>query len=73
MKTYTVYIETRKGDDNGFLGPFSTFEKAQEALKNHCDWIDDVETYTDEFGSDFGKGCIYTEEESVEIIEREME
>lgn len=71
MKTYTIFIETRKGDDNGFLGPFSTFEKAQEKLKEHFDWMD-VKNYK-EFDSDFSKGEIYTEEESVQIIEREIE
>jgi hypothetical protein len=73
MKVYIVNIETRKGDGNSILGTFSTFEKAQAALKKYCDWIDDIENYTDEFDSNFSKGQIYTEEESIEILERELE
>jgi hypothetical protein len=73
MKVYIVDIDTRKGDNNKTLGPYSTFEKAQAAIKKYCDWIDDIETYTDEFDSDFSKGEIYTEEETVTILEREVE
>jgi len=73
MKVYIVDIETRKGDNNGTLGPFTTFEKAQAAVKEYCDWIDDIETYTDEFDSDFSKGEIYTEEETITILEREIQ
>lgn len=73
MKVYIVDIDTRKGDGDGTLGPFTTFEKAQAAVKDYCSWIDDIETYTDDFDSDFSKGQIYTEEESIEIIERELQ
>lgn len=70
MKTYIVDIETRKGDRDNTLGPFATFQKAQDAIVNHCgDW---VKTHT-EFDSDFNAGKIYTEEETIEILERELE
>jgi len=73
MKVYIIDITTRKNDGDHTLGPFTTFEKAQAALKKYCSWIDDIETYTDEFESDFAKGQIYNEEESIEIIERELQ
>ena len=70
MKTWIVDIETRKGDRDTVLGPFLTFEKAQEALlKYFGEWI---KSYT-EYDSDFSKGCIYTEENSAEIYERELQ
>jgi hypothetical protein len=74
MKTYIVNIETRKNDRDDVLGPYRTFEKAKEAMREHLDlWTDEeLESYK-EYDSDFNKGCIYTEEESIEIIEREME
>lgn len=70
MKTYIVNIETRKNDRDCVLGPFVLFENAQKALKEYM-CMDDIEEYT-EFDSDFSKGQIYTEEESAEIIEREL-
>ena len=70
MKVYIVDIDTRKGDGNGSLGPYTTFEKAQKAIvESYGDWVKD---YT-EFDSDFNKGQIYTEDKTIEIIERELE
>ena len=70
MKTWIVDIETRKNDRDQTLGPFSTFEKAQEAIVNECgEW---VKEHTD-FDSDFSKGEIYTEEETIIILERELD
>ena len=40
MKTWIVDIETRKNDRDQTIGPFSTFEKAQEAIVNECgEWF----------------------------------
>jgi hypothetical protein len=74
MKVYIVNIETRKGDGNDILGPFTTFGKALQAIREHfyCWTQEELDEY-DEFDSDISKGQIYTEEESVEIIERELE
>lgn len=70
MKTWIVDIDTRKGDGNGTLGPFSSFEKAQDAIvAEYGDW---VKEHTD-FDSDFSKGEIYTEEMTVLILERELD
>jgi len=70
MKTYIVNIETRKNDRDDVLGPFSSFKKAQQAiLERKGDWVLNY----DEYDSDFSKGKIYTEEESIEILERELE
>ncbi len=74
MKVYIVDIETRKNDRDDTLGPFTTFEKAKKALAKHFDHWEEEELKTyKEYGSDFDKGCIFTEEESVQIFERELE
>ena len=74
MKVYIVDIETRKGDGNGTLGPFTTFGKALQAMRDYFShWTQEELDEYDEFDSDISKGQIYTEEESVEIIERELE
>jgi hypothetical protein len=69
MKVYIVDIETRKGDGNKQLGPFYLRDGALDAIVWHCgEWVRD---YT-EYGSDFSKGEIYTEEETILILEREI-
>lgn len=74
MKVYLVDITTRKNDRDETLGPFSTFDKAKEALRKHFShWTEEeLREYT-EYDSNYDKGCIFTEEESAEIFEREME
>lgn len=76
MKVYLLNRDTRKhyyGDD-GTYGTFSTFEKAQTALREKLDnWTDEELNAYKEYGSDFSKGCIYTEEDSWEIIEKEID
>lgn len=73
MTVYIVDIETRKHDRDDTLGPFSTFEKAQEAIKDHTGWSDKFLENHKEFGSDWSKGEIYTTETSAVIMEREIE
>lgn len=74
MKTYIVYIETRKNDRDEILGPFSTFEKAKDALKKYFNcWTEEELMEYKEYDSNFNEGKIFTEEESAEILEREME
>lgn len=74
MKTWIVDIETRKNDRDDTLGPFSTFEKAKKAIREHLShWTDEELNEYKEYGSDFSKGNIYTEEYSIETYEREMD
>jgi hypothetical protein len=76
MKTYLVIIETRKGDGDRTLGPFTIFEKAQDAMRDYLRMsvADLLERDTEcEFGSDYNKGSYFSEEESVEIVERELQ
>lgn len=76
MKIYLLTRETRKhyyGDD-GVYGTFSTFEKAlAELRKKLSSWSDEELQKYKEYNSDFNKGCIFTEEDSWEIIEKEVE
>ena len=74
MKVYIVDIETRKNDRDDTLGPFTTFAKAVDAMREHfSNWtLQELAEYT-EYGSNFNEGKIFTEEESVEIIERELQ
>jgi len=76
MKTYIVNIEYRKGAGK-ILGPFSTFENAQREMLNYLgmtlEEIAEYEKEYEEFDSCFDKGTFYSEEESVEILERELE
>ena len=74
MKVFLVDITTRKGDGDCTLGPYSSFEKAQGALKDYFSFwdLEELENYK-EFDSDFSKGWIFTEEKSAEIYERELE
>ena len=70
MKLWIVDIETRKNDADWTLGPFSSFKKAQDAVvERYGEW---VKEHTD-FDSDFNKGEIYTEEETIIIMERELD
>lgn len=76
MKIYLLTRETRKHyyEDDGVYGTFSTFEKAQAFLrKKLSSWTDQELNEYKEYGSDWSKGCIYTEEDSWEIIEKEIE
>ncbi len=75
MKTWIVDIETRKNDRDTTLGPFTTFEKAQDAMREYLRMSIDELLERDaecDFGSDYNKGLYYSEEETVEIIEREL-
>ena len=72
MKTYLVIIETRKGDRDETLGPFTSFEKAREAFLEEEGWTkQEWENYA-KYDSSFEKGTLYTEEISVNIVEREL-
>lgn len=73
MKVYIVDITTRKNDRDRTLGPFTNFEKALESMRKELDFWDDqmLFSYT-EYDSDFFKGKIFTEEDSYEIIERDL-
>lgn len=74
MKVYIVDITTRKNDRDATLGPYSTFEKAKQALREHFDhWTEEELREHKDYDSDFDKGCIFTEETSAEIIERELD
>ncbi len=70
MTVWLVDIERRKGEGET-LGPFATRAGAIEALQDHVGPEFDV-TYTDEFGSSLAEGVYYSEEESVEVYEREV-
>ncbi len=70
MIVWLVNIERRKGDGST-LGPFLTREGAINALREHVGSEFD-ESYTDEFGSSLTEGVYYSEEESVEVYEREL-
>lgn len=76
MKVFLLNRETRKhyyGDD-GTYGTFSTFEKAQVALRKELShWTDEKLNSYNKYDSDWSKGRIYTEEDSWEIIEQEIE
>lgn len=76
MKIYLLTRETRKhyyGDD-GVYGTFSTFEKAHAALRKELrSWTDEELNEYTQYGSDWSKGRIFTEEDSWEIIEKEIE
>ena len=73
MKTYIVNIESRKGDRNYTLGPYTTFEKARAAFSEHDRyWTEEVWKEYTEYGSSYDEGTLYTEEETVEIYEREL-
>jgi len=74
MKVYLVDITTRKNDRDCNLGPYSTFEKAKKALREHYEyWTEEELRAYKEYDSDYDKGCIFTEEDSAEIFEREIE
>ena len=74
MKVYLVNITTRKNDRDGVLGPFTTLEKAKQAIREHLShWTDERLNEYKEYGSDFSKGLILTEEYSIETIERELD
>ena len=72
MKVYLVNIDTRKTARDELLGPFSSFEDAQNAIRELYYWYNGDIADHKEYNSDFSKGQIYTEEESVEILEREV-
>ncbi len=70
MTVWLINIERRKGNVST-LGPFATREGAINALREHVGPKFD-ESYTDEFGSSLVEGVYYSEEESVEVYEREL-
>lgn len=71
MKTYLAFFEYRKGSPDT-LGPFSSFEAAQDAVLKDLGWSkQDWRDYKD-YDSSFEDGTIYTEECSVEIHKREL-
>jgi hypothetical protein len=73
MKTFIVSIETRKGDRNATLGPFTTIAKAQEAIHEYLGWpLEKLISYKN-YESDFNKGCILTEEVTIQTLERELD
>ena len=74
MKVYLVDITTRKNDRDDTLGPYSTFEKAKDALREVFQYWKPgkLESYK-EYGSNFEEGRIFTEETSAEIYEREIQ
>ena len=76
MKVYLLTRDTRCHDygDDGVYGTYSTFEKALAALREELDhWTDEELNNYKEYNSDFSKGQIYTEEDTWEIIEKEVE
>jgi len=72
MEVYIVNIETRKHDRDETLGPFTTFDKARQAVLEYEDWTEEKWKNYTEFDSSWENGTIYTEEHSVEIYEREL-
>lgn len=74
MKVWIVSKTTRKNDDDQIIGPFSTFEKAKQAVRNCFEyWSDEKIKSYKEYGSDIEKGRIFTEETSAEVLERELD
>jgi len=75
MKAYIINAEQREGGSK-ILGAYLAHEVAiryfKTYLKDHYD-ITDPDNNTDDFGSDISKGCFYSEEESIEVIEREAQ
>jgi hypothetical protein len=71
MKTYLVAFEYRKGGSDT-LGPFSSFEAAQDAVLQDLNWSkQDWQDYED-YDSSYENGTLYTEDFHVEIHEREL-
>ena len=68
MTVYLVDIERRKGDGDT-LGPFSTRDKAIAALR---EYVGDDTPAEDEFGGQLSEGTYYSEEETIEVLEREV-
>ena len=74
MKVYIVDIATRKNDRDDILGPFSTKEKAIQAIREYFyHWKPGHLDSYKEYGSDINEGRILTEETSAEMYEREVE
>ncbi len=74
MNVYIVDITTRKNDRDATLGPFSTKEKAIQAIREYFGhWKPGTLDAYKEYGSDINEGRILTEEDSAEMIERELD
>lgn len=74
MKVYLVNITTRKNDRDEILGPYSTKEKAIQSIREYFDhWKPEKLDSYKEYGSDINEGRIFTEEDSAEVYEREIE
>lgn len=73
MKVYLVTIEYRKGGGKTF-GPFRTFDTARAAfIKDSGWWTEEKWKNYTEYDSSWEKGTLYTEDQTVEIVERELE
>lgn len=69
MIVYFIHIEYRKGGSD-ILGPYGTREKANEVFLSECG-LSLGEQYS-EFNSDITAGKFYSEDKTVEIIERTL-
>lgn len=75
MRTYIVNIDRRK-DEGAILGPFTNKDKAKAALKKYVEQhygIEGAKHNIATYGGGFDKGEFFSEDEVIEIIERELE
>ena len=75
MITYIVDIDKREGEGS-ILGPFTNKDKAKAALRKYVEKRYDPEAIKyciAHYNSSFEKGRFNSEEESIEIIEKELE
>ena len=74
MKVYIVNVTTRKNDRDAILGPYSTKEKAIQAIREYFGhWRPGKLDAYKEYNSDINEGRIFTEEDSTEVLERELD
>ena len=74
MKVWIVSIITRKNDRDATLGPYSTKEKAVQAVREYFNhWKQGKLDSYEEYDSDINEGRIFTEEDSTEVLERELD
>jgi hypothetical protein len=73
MTVYLIDVETRKNDRDEILGPFSTFEKALEAMLEYLGMTKEEAEKYDEFDSKVLNGEFFSEEKTVTIYKREIQ